>query len=121
VDFSAPTRVTAVMFETPITDSHILKPGQFWGWKKKVLLVSRKIERWLKRKKGGDCNWRDTNLRANWQKGLLTTAKMGVYFPSIIGMENFGHTQSVKYWILNMYTVYVQNMILFNTFNSCWY
>jgi hypothetical protein len=34
VDFSAPTRVTTVMFETPITDSHILKPGQFWGWKK---------------------------------------------------------------------------------------
>lgn len=29
VDFSAPTRVTTVMFETPITDSHILKPGQF--------------------------------------------------------------------------------------------
>lgn len=43
VDFSAPTRVTTVMFETPITDSQILKSGQILRLKKKMYWFLEKL------------------------------------------------------------------------------
>jgi hypothetical protein len=97
-----------------------LKSGQILRLKKKMYWFLEKLRDGWRERRGEIAIEEIQTWELTDRRDFLQQQRWVVYFPSII--ENFG-----EFWsrtitqILNIYTVYVQNMMLFFAFNSCWY